>query len=75
MTCRLIIYSGEEGETKMINILSLITTIAVYSRIAELGHAAAAVICGIIAGILAQWAFTVIKKSAEGGASDGQSSI
>lgn len=59
----------------MINILSLLTTIAVYSRIAELGHPFAAVICGIIAGILAHWAFTVIKKSAEGGASDGQSSI
>lgn len=59
----------------MINILLALTTIAVYARLVELGHNIAAVVCGIIAGILVQWAFTVIKKSAEGGASDGQSSI
>ena len=49
----------------MINLLSTLTAIAVYSRLCEMGHALAmAVICGVLAGALARYAFGVIKKSA-----------
>lgn len=57
----------------MINLLSALTAIAVYSRLCELGHAgAAAVVCGVLTGALARWAFKTIKKPAEAAASSGQ---
>ena len=49
----------------MINLLSTLTAIAVYSRLCEMGHALAmAVICGVLAGAPARYAFKTIKKSA-----------
>ena len=48
----------------MTNVLSALTAIAVYSRLCELGHGGAAVICGVVVGTLARYAFGVIKKSA-----------
>ena len=48
----------------MTNALSALTAIAVYSRLCELGHAGAAIVCGVFAGALARYAFGVIKKSA-----------
>lgn len=49
----------------MTNLFAALTAIAVYSRLCEMGHALAmAVICGVIAGALARYAFGVIKKSA-----------
>ena len=57
----------------MINLLSTLTAIAVYSRLCEMGHALAmAVICGVIAGALARYAFGVIKKSAGAATPNGQ---
>lgn len=56
----------------MINVLSALTAIAVYSRLCELGHAGAAVICGVAVGALARYAFGIIKKSAGAATSDGQ---
>lgn len=57
----------------MINLLSALTAIAVYSRLCELGHAlATAVACGMLTGALAHYAFKTIKKSAEAATSDGQ---
>lgn len=50
----------------MINMLSTLTAIAVYSRLCELGQSMpTAVICGVAVGALARWAFAAIKKSAE----------
>lgn len=50
----------------MINMLSTLTAIAVYSRLCELGQSMpTAVICGVAVGTLARYAFGVIKKSAE----------
>lgn len=57
----------------MTNALSALTAIAVYSRLCELGHARAAIVCGVIAGALARYAFGVIKKSAGAATPDGQS--
>lgn len=51
----------------MINLLSALTAIAVYARLCELGHAGAAVICGVIAGALARYAFKQIRRSANNG--------
>ena len=52
----------------MINLLSTLTAIAVYSRLCEMGHALAmAVICGVIAGALARYAFKQIRRSADNG--------
>ena len=48
----------------MINLLSALTAIAVYSRLCELGHAGAAIVCGVAVGTLARYAFGIIKKSA-----------
>ena len=56
----------------MTNFFAALTAIAVYSRLCELGHAGAAVVCGVLAGALARYAFGVIKKSAGGGAPNGQ---
>ena len=56
----------------MANFFAALTAIAVYSRLCELGHAGAAVVCGVLAGALARYAFGVIKKSAGGGAPNGQ---
>ena len=56
----------------MTNILSALTAIAVYSRLCELGHAGAAIVCGVAIGTLARYAFGVIKKSAGDGAPNGQ---
>lgn len=56
----------------MTNALSALTAIAVYSRLCELGHAGAAIVCGVIAGALARYAFGVIKKSAGAATPNGQ---
>ena len=57
----------------MINLLSALTAIAVYSRLCELGYGnGAAIVCGVCGGTLAHWAYTTIKKSAEAAASSGQ---
>lgn len=49
----------------MINLLSALTAIAVYSRLCEMGHAlATAVTCGMLTGAIAHYAFKTIKKSA-----------
>ena len=48
----------------MTNFFAALTAIAVYSRLCELGHAGAAIVCGMLAGALARYAFGVIKKSA-----------
>ena len=57
----------------MTNLFAALTAIAVYARLCELGHAlATAVIGGVLAGALARYAFGVIKKSAGGGAPNGQ---
>lgn len=56
----------------MTNVLSALTAIAVYSRLCELGHGGAAIVCGVAVGALARYAFGVIKKSAGGGAPNGQ---
>lgn len=57
----------------MTNLFAALTAIAVYARLCEMGHALAmAVICGVIAGALAHYAFKTIKKSAGGGAPNGQ---
>lgn len=60
----------------MVNILSVLTAVVVYSRLYETGHStAAAIIVGTAIGVLIQQAFKLIKKSAEGGASNGQNDI
>ena len=51
----------------MMNLLSTLTAIAVYSRLCELGHAGAAVICGVAIGVLARYAFKQIRRSADNG--------
>lgn len=51
----------------MTNALSALTAIAVYSRLCELGHAGAAIVCGVIAGALARYAFKQIRRSADNG--------
>lgn len=57
----------------MINLLSALTAIAVYSRLCELGYGnGAAIVCGVCVGTLARYAFGVIKKSAGDEASGGQ---
>ncbi len=50
----------------MINLLSALTAIAVYSRLCELGHAGAAIVCGVIAGALARYAFKTIRSADNG---------
>lgn len=50
----------------MVNFLSALTAIAVYGRISELGYAnTPAIICGVIVGALAHWAFTSVKRYAQ----------
>lgn len=50
----------------MVSFLSTLTAIAVYGRISELGYAnTSAIICGVIVGVLAHWAFTSVKKYAQ----------
>lgn len=56
----------------MTNLFAALTAIAVYARLCELGHAGAAIVCGVIAGALARYAFGVIKKSAEAATSNGR---
>lgn len=52
----------------MTNALSALTAIAVYSRLCELGYGSgAAVICGVLAGALARYAFKQIRRSADNG--------
>ena len=57
----------------MTNLFAALTAIAVYARLCELGHAGAAIVCGVLAGALARYAFGVIKKSAGEATPNGQS--
>lgn len=49
----------------MINLMSALTAIAVHMRLCEMGHTTAAIICGVMVGALAHWAFTSVKKYAQ----------
>lgn len=54
----------------MSEVLSILTAIAVYGRLCEMGHNAIGIICGVLAGMLAQYGFQTIKKSAGEGNSE-----
>lgn len=57
----------------MINVLSTLSAIAVYTRLGELGYGnGAAIACGVCVGTLARYAFGVMKKSARAEARSGQ---
>ena len=57
----------------MVNMLSMLTAIAVYSRLCEMGQSMpTAVICGVAVGALARYAFKTVKKSAGAATPDGQ---
>lgn len=51
----------------MTNLFAALTAIAVYARLCELGHGGAAIVCGVIAGALARYAFKQIRRSADNG--------